>query len=810
MFRSSLSGVACVAHQTPSTVTHNHEKENDMAKKSAAETIAVKEENRAKALERFLAEQNKKSPGEVMRLSDDSAFSDVDAIPTGAISLDVALGCGGFPKGRVIEVFGPEMSGKCLTADTHVWSDHGLETIAELFARCGEQTDDAVKATDITHLNVRLVNEYGELEPVAALTHNGARPVRRLVLESGRHVDATHNHPLRVLTARGAIAWKNVGDIATGDLVVSATFGSVESGGGTYLSTDEASTLGYMTADIAVPGSVTVARDTYLKLLRQVIVEHSWQDDDAMDVFDEEECVQYLAAKNTGGNIDPYTVAVPHSVRTADSKTVAAFLAAVYEKGGRNVDGRVTLTSTSALFAEQIQLLLYGLGIPATLDAERDQQANIAAWTVTVNKKSVARFETVIKGRTDRSDGAGSGELFEQVANLHGLLGELVEQCSDDSEIAALYADIVATSGSDRISRTDIERILTWAERATFGAYAGGIVDNLKDLIRVPYTFEKVVGTSELGVVATFDVVVPGTHSFIANGVLSHNTSLALSVAANVQKAGGNVGFVDAEHALNRQHAIDMGVNPDMMLITQPSSGEKAIEMVLDMVKSGAFDMVIVDSVAALTPQSEIDGDIDSERPGVHAKLMSRFMRLATGPCADNNTMLVLINQIRSSLSSYGNPEVTTGGKAIKFYASVRIEVRSAASKKIERNKQVVGQTCVASVRKNKVGPPHRVAEYDLYFGQGISGESSLLDVAEAVGLVMRNGASYTEVLTSLKLGVGKETVKQKLAEDAELRERLTKAVYDTLRKETAAFVPEPGSGLDDELDEDELDDEVV
>lgn len=264
---------------------------------------------------------------------------------------------------------------------------------------------------------------------------------------------------------------------------------------------------------------------------------------------------------------------------------------------------------------------------------------------------------------------------------------------------------------------------------------------------------------------------------------MSGKTSLALSVAAECQRMGGTIGFVDAEHALNRQHAIDMGVDPSSMVIYQPASGEDAIGMVEQMIESRGFDIVIVDSVAALTPQAEIDGAVGDQQMGLHARLMSKFMRRIAGPCNETDTMLILINQIRSNLGSYGAPETSTGGKAIKFYASVRIEVRSAASKKIERNKTVIGQTCVATVKKNKVGPPHRVAEYDLLFGAGIQGESSLLDVAEQLGLVTRGGASYTEVATGEKLGVGKEVVKQRLSEDTELRERLVAGVYGTLRR---------------------------
>lgn len=259
-------------------------------------------------------------------------------------------------------------------------------------------------------------------------------------------------------------------------------------------------------------------------------------------------------------------------------------------------------------------------------------------------------------------------------------------------------------------------------------------------------------------------------------------TSLALSVAAQANAMGGRVGFVDAEYSLNRSHALGMGVDPDRFVVYQPSSGEDGIAMVEEMVRSRAFDVVIVDSVAALTPQAEIDGEIGDQQMALQARLMSKFMRRIAGPVSETNTMLILVNQVRTNLGAYGNPDVATGGKAIKFYAAVRINIRTSAGRKITENGTVVGQTCVATVRKNKVAAPHRVAEYDLIFGKGISADGGLLAVAEQVGLVRRAGASYTDVGTGERLGVGKAAVTARIAEDDALRERLTAAVYASLR----------------------------
>jgi recombination protein RecA len=269
-------------------------------------------------------------------------------------------------------------------------------------------------------------------------------------------------------------------------------------------------------------------------------------------------------------------------------------------------------------------------------------------------------------------------------------------------------------------------------------------------------------------------------------------TTVALTVAANAQRAGGNVGFVDAEHGLNRQLCSNIGIDPERFAVFQPDSGEKAIDMVEQMIKSNAFDVIIVDSVAAMTPQAEIDADVDQNFMGLHARLMSRFMRRVAAPANEHGVMLILINQVRKNLAAYGTPDETTGGKAIKFYSSLRIEVRTSGSKKITKGSDIVGHTVVATVKKNRLGPPHTTAEFDLIYGKGVDGNGALLDVAEKVGVVSRSGAYYTEVATGerfsdmsdegkLKIVVGKENAKDLLRRDDDMRERITAGVYAAL-----------------------------
>jgi recombination protein RecA len=270
-------------------------------------------------------------------------------------------------------------------------------------------------------------------------------------------------------------------------------------------------------------------------------------------------------------------------------------------------------------------------------------------------------------------------------------------------------------------------------------------------------------------------------------------TSLALAVAANCQKNGGTVAFIDAEHTLTREHATWMGVDPHAMLIFQPTSGEDAIDMIDKVLAAKAADMIIVDSVAALVPTAELEAEASQQFMGLHARLMSKWMRRISSVVSETDTMMVLINQVRADLGKYMTPDVTTGGRAIKFYASVRIEVKTIVSKQIKNTaKEVIGQVCMVTIKKNKVGPPFKTAEYELIYGEGISSGGSLLDACVARGIITKSGSSYYDTTedSGERLGVGKEKTKARIQSDPELTERLTAAVYRSLEHPEEFQVP--------------------
>ncbi len=255
----------------------------------------------------------------------------------------------------------------------------------------------------------------------------------------------------------------------------------------------------------------------------------------------------------------------------------------------------------------------------------------------------------------------------------------------------------------------------------------------------------------------------------------SGKSTLALHISANAQKNNGTVAYIDAEHALDPQYAKRIGVNIDSLLISQPDTGEQALEIVETLVESGAVDLIVIDSVAALTPRAEIEGEMGDSHMGLQARLMSQALRKLTAIVAKTNTTVIFINQIRMQIGvMFGNPETTTGGKALKFYSSVRIEVRRRAN--IKMGEKIIGNRVFAKVVKNKVAPPFKVAEFDIMYNEGISYEGDIVDKALEYKLVQKSGSwlSYGDI----KIGQGREAAKAFLREDKKIAKELTMTIW--------------------------------
>ncbi len=652
----------------------------------------IKAGDREKSLETALAQIERQfGRGSIMRLGDDSR-APVEVIPTGSIALDVALGIGGLPRGRVVEVYGPESSGKCLTADTYVWSDRGLETIAEIFERAGMKATCTSRVTDVSEFDIRLVNERGTLEPVTALTHNNRKPVLRLRLRSGRTVTVTHNHPLRVMSERGFVVWRQAGQIRAGDTLISGLFGAVQAAGGDGISEDEAVLLGYLVAEGTLSSRHRIqftnwdpeVSQEYTRIMEGLFAV------EVKNYYDKEFHVNNVVLRERFAReygLDYVTAAgknIPACVRTAGHKAQRAFLSALFEG-----DGWIDPTSTIGLgtasedLARQVQLMLYGFGIPATVSSTYNAKYERDYWTVTINPAVAHRFLDQIGFRSARRRAQVEKNFrvsprtpqFENIPHLSGLIRDLRDNCGGDREFDRIAGDLFREDMDLGCSRQRLTKIIGWFESHCdrLAAGVGAVVHYLRELSEAQYTYEEVAAVEDAGLQPTFDVVLPYTHSFLASGVLSHNTTIALHAVANAQKAGGIAAFIDAEHALDPEYAKKLGVDTDALLVSQPDTGEQALEIADMLIRSSAIDVIVIDSVAALVPRAEIEGEMGDSHVGLQARLMSQALRKIAGALNQTKTTAIFINQLREKIGvmfgcmSYGTRVTLADGTQEKI-----------------------------------------------------------------------------------------------------------------------------------------------
>ncbi len=351
---------------------------------------------------------------------------------------------------------------------------------------------------------------------------------------------------------------------------------------------------------------------------------------------------------------------------------------------------------------------------------------------------------------------------------------------------------MVSAATSDR--EKAIEQALTQIERR----FGKGAIMKLGDVSKVNV---EVIPTGSIALDLALGVggIPRGRVTEIYGPESSGKTTLCQHIIANAQRAGGYAAFVDAEHALDRTYAARCGVDTNNLLISQPDTGEQALEIVDALVRSNAVDVVVVDSVAALVPRAEIEGEMGDSHVGLQARLMSQAMRKLTSAISSTNTAVIFTNQLREKVGvMFGNPETTSGGKALKFYASVRLDIRRTDS--IKQGQDVMGNRTRVRVVKNKVAPPFRVAEFDIMYSEGISREGGLIDLGLEMGLVKKSGAWFN--LGEIRLGQGRENAKDYLRQNSDIAFALEEQIRGNMTAFKAAEIEGVADDDDDTLDE--------
>src|SRR6201990_1778149 len=310
-------------------------------------------------------------------------------------------------------------------------------------------------------------------------------------------------------------------------------------------------------------------------------------------------------------------------------------------------------------------------------------------------------------------------------------------------------------------------------------SYGKGTIMKLGDSVIEPI---EVISTGSIGLDIALGVggLPKGRVIEIYGPESSGKTTLAIHAIAEAQKKGGIAAFIDAEHAFDRFYAKKLGVDVENLLISQPDNGEQALEIADNLIRSGAIDLIVIDSVAALTPKAEIEGEMGDSKMGLQARLMSQALRKLTGTINKTNTICIFINQLREKIGvMFGNPETTTGGNALKFYASVRLDIRRMAQ--IKDGEEAIGNRVKVKVVKNKVAPPFRAAEFDIVFGEGISKTGEIIDMGVELGIVNKSGSWFS--YGTDKLGQGRDTVKQLLHDNPELATEIENKIREKVKE---------------------------
>jgi len=705
----------------------------------------------------------------IQRLGDASSLL-VSVIPTGSLTLDLALGTGGIPRGRITEVLGPNQAGKCLTKDTAILTSSGYKTIETIFKECGLEPFCVTKTVPMKY---PLINKNGDVEYTTHFTFNGRRRVYQITTKTGRVLKCTSNHPLMILNKEGYLVWEVSKDLKPGDVLLGRA-GDKVSLDKNYIDTKEAYMLGLLVADahfgktrVSFTNDNSYIKDYFTTNINRMAglenilvrcydnnskgsIEFYLNSKDGVSQFYEHYGLSPGKAKDK---------VVPEAVKNSSILVQKEFLRGYFESECSISVKDIEVISASYILLKDIQMMLRNIGIVGHL-VEKKVKAYPDNKYFRLN---------IYSGNVDTFQKEIGFDSLERQKSLEKLISErrlVVSKCVPNvNRLAISYYKSLLPHKRSRKTHRIVDSLRHGGMVTTnilkkllkYDSGAGGLFTTLTAYLDDNLVFDEVKEVIVLDAPEpTFDFVMSDTHTFIAEGIVNHNTSLCLHLVAQCQSLGSQAAFVDSEHALDTTWAETCGVDIDNLLISQPDYGEQALDIASMLVESGEVGLVVIDSVAALLPKAELEGEIGDAHMALTARLMSQTMRKYARIVNNSNTAVVFTNQLRKNIGvTWGNPEVTTGGEALKYYASVRIDVRKREDVKetsTTKDPNIVGSTIKARVIKNKVAPPFKVAEFVIMFDTGIDLATDVINLALQDEIIKKSGAWYT-----FDLGAGEQ-----------------------------------------------------
>lgn len=685
----------------------------------------------------------------------------VESIPiicsTGSLQMDLAIGCGGTPEGRILEFYGPPSGGKCLVKNSYILTaEKGYKTIEEIFI---ENNINPSNTTKNVKKEYKLINRYGEIESTELFTCNGKKPIYEIKTKSGQIIKSTENHPHLIMNERGNLVWKYTGEIQEGDYLTCSRFSYF---GEKKRNKDEMYALGCLIADgYFGKNRISITNDderiknfieykfcNIFGFKKYVKNENNDKGSFNYQFNDREKINKFYENYNYKPGIAKDKL-ISLYIRESDKESLKYFIKGYIDcESYIDREKGLEVCSASYLLLYQLKLIFSQFGIISSVHEKKVknyEQNNYYRLNICGKEfiKYIEEIGTESNHRKNQINKFLENNIslklknttnVDSIPNLNYILEDLFGAMETTRETHKLFDKI---KGKDYLVNLTYERLNKILKIAPENHY---ITQYLKELKKLNYFFDEITSIKKVSEEPTFDFKMKETSSFIANGIITHNTSISLLMLAQVQKVGYNAAFIDVENSFDPDWASNLGVDLDKLIIAQPDSGDEVFELIEMMILSGDIKFIVIDSVSAMATKAEIEGDYGDAHISQLARLMSSGLKKLNTTMKGKDVTVSFINQIRMKIGGYGNPETTSGGNALKFYSSVRFEVRRREV--IGDKEDPDGFVTKIKLAKNKCGPPFRKVEVNMYIGKngkyGVDNDEEIIDVGMISGVIRK------------------------------------------------------------------------